>query len=135
LNASEGPFFQGGLRGALERGRAAREAWIREEVVLPSAEFATRYGVAVAALPALESSGELFSVEVGGEPYWPAELLKLEPTVAAEICRALGDDSDSAKLMFLMRNHGALAGRSVAHAVRHGRLADVLRLARAWRYR
>lgn len=104
-------------------------------MLLPSAEFAARYGVAVEVLPALESKGELFRVEVGGETYWPAELLELEPGVVAELCRALGVESGDAKQIFLMRSHGALAGRSVADAVRNGQLADVLRLARAWRMR
>lgn len=135
MNASQESFFQGGLRGAVERGRLARDAWIRDGVLLSSAEFAARYGVAVDALLTLESKGELFSVEASGEPYWPAELLKLEPGVVAKLCRALGADSGSAKLTFLMRSHGALAGHSVADAVRHGQLADVLRLARTWRNR
>ena len=104
-------------------------------MVLSSAEFAERYGVSVDALPALEARGDLFSVKVGGETYWPSELLKLEPQVAAELCRALGDEPGSAKLTFLMRSHGALAGRSVPEAVTRGLLADVLRLAQAWRSR
>lgn len=135
MNASKEPLFQGGLRGALERGRLAQADWVRDGVVLSSAEFAARYGVTVDALLAMETRGELFSVAVGGEHFWPAELLKLEPKVAAELCRALGDEPGSGKLIFLMRGHGALAGRSVTDAVRHGQLADVLRLARAWRNR
>jgi hypothetical protein len=51
----------------------------------------------------------------------------------ATICRALGDLGSSEKLMFWLRDHGALAGKSVAAALETGvPLAKVERLAAAW---
>ena len=38
----------------------------------------------------------------------------------ATVCRALGDLGSSEKLMFWLRDHGALAGKSVAAALEAG---------------
>jgi hypothetical protein len=49
------------------------------------------------------------------------------------ICRALGNLVASEKLMFWLREHGALAGKSVASALDGGTaLAEVERLAASW---
>ena len=62
----------------------------------------------------------------------PAVLSLLNLAVAA-VCRALGDLGASEKLMFWLREHGALAGKSVAAALEAGTaLAKVERLAAAW---
>jgi hypothetical protein len=51
----------------------------------------------------------------------------------AAICRALGGLGASEKLMFWLRDHGALSGKSVAAALEAGlALAHVERLAAAW---
>ena len=51
----------------------------------------------------------------------------------AAICRALGSLGASEKLMFWLRDHGALAGKCVAAALEAGiSLAKVERLASAW---
>jgi hypothetical protein len=51
----------------------------------------------------------------------------------AATCRALGGIAASEKLMFWLRDHGALAGKSVAAALEAGTgLAKVERLAAAW---
>jgi len=49
------------------------------------------------------------------------------------LCRALSGDDEASKLVFLMRTHGALAGRTPAAAIAQGQLALVLQLASAWR--
>jgi len=117
---------------AIERSRDARRAWIRDRVVLSSAEFAAARGVASESLVALQAGGELFALNIEGDVWWPAELLKLSAADASALCRALGDTGESSKLIFVMRKHGALGGRTVTEAVANGQLADVLRLARNW---
>ena len=123
---------QGGLKGAIERGRQARRAWISDRVVLSSAEFAAARGVASEALVALQAGDQLFSLTIEGEVWWPAELLKLSAADASALCSALDGADESSKLVFVMRTHGALGGRTVTEAVANGQLADVLRLARTW---
>lgn len=122
----------GGRSGAAERGRAARLAWARDGTLVCAQYFAARRGLSVGELLALVARGELFSVTVEHVSLYPAELLKLSHTDAVALCSALDGEDDATKLVFLMREHGALAGRTVAESVAIGRLQQVLDLARAW---
>lgn len=124
----------GGLIGAIERGRAARQAWTQDGTLLTSGAYAAARGISPAALPELEARGELFSLDVDGARWYPSELLKLSPDEAAALCRELTGDDRSRQLVFLMRTHGALGGCTVAAALAQGQLAAVLRLAHAWRH-
>jgi hypothetical protein len=82
--------------------------------------------------PAAER-GEVFAVKVGNRLYYPRAFLDMDRTTVGAICRALGDLGASEKLMFWLRDHGGLAGRSVAAASESGvALAKVERLAAAW---
>lgn len=132
MNASQNSFSEGGLEGAIERGQAARRAWLREGVVLSSADFAAQLRVTPDELASLRSRGELLSVDVDGEDCWPAELLRLPLEQASLLCRSLNGCDDVAKLMFFIRRHGALGGQTAAEAAAHGRLADALSLAATW---
>lgn len=125
----------GGLSAAVERGRAARLAWTHDGTLLRATDYAAARDISPLELPGLEARGELFSLEIEGATWYPAELLKLAPDEAAALCRELAGDDSAAQLIFLMRTHGALAGQTVAAAVSQGRFADVLRLARAWRHK
>lgn len=132
MSASHNSLSEGGLAGAIERGQAARRAWLREGVVLSSADFAARLRVTPDELASLRSRGELLSVDVDGEACWPAVLLRLPLEQASLLCRSLTGCDDVAKLMFVIRRHGALGGQTVAEAAAQGRLAEVLRLAASW---
>jgi hypothetical protein len=49
------------------------------------------------------------------------------------ICSKLGDRSPSSKLIFLLRKHGGLGGKTVADALRTGAsLGRILQLAGLW---
>jgi hypothetical protein len=77
--------------------------------------------------------GEIFAVKVGNRLYYPQAFQGMDREAVAAICRALGDLDASEKLMFWLREHGALAGKSVAAALEAGTaLAKVERLAEAW---
>lgn len=77
--------------------------------------------------------GEVFAVKVGNRLYYPQAFIGMEREAVAAICRALGDLGASEKLMFWLREHGALAGKSVDAALDAGTaLAQVERLASAW---
>lgn len=101
--------------------------------MLATADFAARRGVTVDELRALQGRGDLFAVDVDGEPCWPVELLRFRPEDAALVCQSLAGCNDAVKLVFLMRRHGALAGQTAVEAAEQGRLAEVLRLAKTWR--
>ena len=59
---------------------------------------------------------EVFAVNVGNRLYYPQAFLGMDRETVAAVCRALGDLSAGEKLMFWLRNHGTLAGKSVAAA-------------------
>ena len=72
-------------------------------------------------------------MKVGNRLYYPHAFLRMDREAVAAVCRALGDLGASEKLTFWLRDHGALAGKSVAVALEAGvGLAKVERLAAAW---
>lgn len=123
----------GGLAGATARGEAARVQWVTDGLVVPGEQLAQAWGLTRQALAPAAERGEVFAVKIGNRLYYPQSFLGLEREAVATVCRALGDLSASEKLMFWLRDHGALADRSVAAAMEAGvPLAKVQRLAAAW---
>jgi hypothetical protein len=123
----------GGLAGATARGEAARVQWVRDGLVVPGEQLAQAWGLTRQALAPAADRGEVFAVKVGNRLYYPQAFLGMDREAVAAICRALGDLGASEKLMFWLREHGALPGKSVAAALEAGTgLAKVQRLAAAW---
>jgi hypothetical protein len=123
----------GGLAGASARGEAARVQWVKDGLVVPGAQLAQAWGLTRQALAPAADRGEVFAVKVGNRLYYPQPFLGMDRETVAAICRALGDLGASEKLMFWLRDHGALAGQSVAAALEAGiPLAKVKRLAASW---
>ena len=123
----------GGLAGAVARGEAARVRWIKDGLVVPGEQLAQAWGLTRQALAPAADRGEIFAVKVGNRLYYPQAFLGMDREAVAAICRALGDLGASEKLMFWLREHGALAGKSVAAALEAGTGLDkVERLATAW---
>jgi hypothetical protein len=123
----------GGFAGAAARGEAARVQWVKDGLVVPGEQLAQAWGLTRQALAPAAERGEVFAVKVGNRLYYPQSFLGMDRESVATICRALGDLGSSEKLMFWLRDHGALAGKSVAAALETGvPLAKVERLAAAW---
>ena len=123
----------GGLAGATARGEAARVQWVKDGLVVPGEQLAQAWGLTRQALAPAAERGEVFAVKVGNRLYYPQAFLSMDRETVATICRALGDLGSSEKLMFWLRDHGALAGKSAAAALEAGvPLAKVERLAAAW---
>lgn len=123
----------GGLAGALARGEAARVRWVRQGLVVPGEQLAQAWGLTRQALAPAAQRGEIFCVKVGNRLYYPQAFLQMDRQAVAAICRALGELGTSEKLAFWMREHGALAGRSIGAAMEAGTsLARVESLAAAW---
>jgi hypothetical protein len=123
----------GGLAGAIARGEAARVRWIKEGLVVPGEQLAQAWGLTRQALAPAADRGEIFAVKVGNRLYYPQAFLGMDREAVAAVCRALGDLGASEKLMFWLRDHGALAGKSIDAALEAGTgLAKVERLAAAW---
>ena len=123
----------GGLAGAGARGEAARVKWVKAGLVVPGEQIAQTWGLTRQALAPAVSRGEVFALKIGNRLYYPQAFLGLDREAVAAVCGALGDLGASGKLMFWLRDHGALAGKSVAAALEAGAgLAKVERLAAAW---
>ena len=123
----------GGLSSATARGEAARVQWVKEGLVVPGEQLAQAWGLTRQALAPAVDRGEVFSVKVGHRLYYPQAFLGMDRETVAAVCRALGHLGSSEKLMFWLRDHGALAGKSVAAALEAGvPVAKVERLAAAW---
>ena len=124
---------RGGLVAAQARGAAARARWIDEGLVVPGPQLAQAWGIPQQTLATATASGEVISIAIDGSEYFPKALLSLDRLTAGEICRALRQLQDTEKLMFWLRDHGALGGRSVAAALGAGTpTAKVTALAEAW---
>lgn len=105
-----------GLARAIARGRDAREAWVRDGILVSREQFAERWGVSVEELAQMVAKGELFELEVHGQMWLPAVFLEVPREAAVEINRALteaGADASGA-FVFWHRTHGALGGRALA---------------------
>ena len=123
----------GGLAGATARGEAARVQWVKDGLVVSGEDLAQAWGLTRQALAPAADRGEVFAVKIGNRLYYPQAFLVMDREAVASICRALGDLGASEKLMFWLREHGALAGKSVAAALEAGTgLAKLERLAAAW---
>ena len=127
------PQAAGGFAGAAARGEAARVQWVKDGLVVPGEQLAQAWGLTRQALAPAAERGEVFAVKVGNRLYYPQSFLGMDRESVATVCRALSDLGSSEKLMFWLRDHGALAGKSVAAALEAGvPLAKVERLAAAW---
>jgi len=123
----------GGFAGAAARGEAARVRWVKDGLVVPGEQLAHAWGLTRQALAPAAERSEVFAVKVGNRLYYPQSFLGMDRESVAAVCRALGDLGSGEKLMFWLRDHGALAGRGVAAALEAGvALAKVERLAAAW---
>lgn len=123
----------GGLAGATARGEAARVQWVKDGLVVPGEQLANAWGLTRQALAPAAERGDVFAVKIGNRLYYPQSFQVLDREAVAVVCRALGDLDSSEKLMFWLRAHGALAGKSVAAALEaEVAVAKVERLAAAW---
>jgi len=121
-----------GQAAAIERGHEARRTWVSTGVLVSAKDFAERCGLTEQAVVDKTANGDLFSVLVDNDAWWPAQLLRMAHHDAVALCRALSAGDDGSKLVFLMRRHGSLGGLTAADAVAQGKLHEVLSLAQAW---
>ena len=117
---------------ASARGAARLVAWTKDDKLIPRGALAHAWQMSAQDIEAAVQRGDLFEVRVDDLPYVSSELIALGTHRSFEICRALGDQSASSKLIFLLRPHAGLGGKTVAEALRTGTPLDrVLLLAQA----
>lgn len=86
LPPGEGPK---GLEGAVARGVAAKEAWVRDGLLVGRETVAQRWGISLEEVAEMAARGELFELEVNGQLWVPAVFLVLPRDVVAEVNRSL----------------------------------------------
>ena len=107
--------------------------WVQEGFVVRGERLASTWGLTRQALAPTAQRGELFAVKVGNRLYDPQAFLGPDRQAVATLCRAHGELDATSKPMFWLREHGSLAGKTVADALEAGTpVAQVERLAAAW---
>lgn len=119
------------IDAAALRGESRLVKWTQDGTLVPVAALENAWGIKRQSIDAARERREIFSVFVRGQHWYPAEALKFDRAALTAVVKALGDESASSRLMFLLRRHGALGGRTPAEAVEQGMLSDVLRAASA----
>lgn len=123
---------QNALDRAATRGEAQLLAWTQDKTLIDGKRLQEIWGITRQGLDKARERGDIFSIRVGAQHFYPAEAAHFTRADLSEIVQALGEASPASKLMFLKRKHGALGGCTPAEAVEKGALHDVVRLAKAW---
>ncbi len=119
------------IDNAQVRGEARLVQWTQDGTLVPVSAVEQAWGIKRQSVDAARARNEIFSVYVRGQHWYPAEALKLDRSALAAVLRPLAGESATSKLIFLLKRHGALGGRTPAEAVEHGMLQDVIRVASA----
>jgi hypothetical protein len=119
-------------QGLLKQGESRRVEWIKEGLVIRTNVLATKWGRTRQALDQACDRGELFSLKVGKNKYYPSVFLDLDAEAVKRICMALKGDDSTAKFIFWSRKHGGLGGKTIAQAIKEGQVARAEELALGW---
>ncbi|WP_139379420.1 hypothetical protein [Zoogloea sp. LCSB751] len=116
----------------LQQGEAVRIGWVRSGELVPSSTLAEAWGRTRQALEQALRRGELFSIKVGKNRYYPAVFTKLEAETVKTVCLALKGKDEVGKFIFWSRPHGGLGGETLLEALSSGQSDQVYRLAEGW---
>ncbi|MDO9316168.1 MAG: hypothetical protein Q7T97_16665 [Burkholderiaceae bacterium] len=118
---------------ARARGAATLGSWTQDGTLIVPSQLAQAWGLGAQALETAIQRGDIFEVWVNESPYVPAVLIPLGVQLASKLCKALKIQPGSEKLIFLLRPHGGLGGKTVVQALQSGaRLSRIEELADAW---
>lgn len=115
-----------------KRGEERLVSWTKDGTLVDGSKIENAWNLKRQSIDHARKQGKLFSVWVGGQHWYPSEILNFTRKDFASLNEALGDIERTSKLLFLMRKHGALGGLTAADAVSVGKLPQVLRLAADW---
>ena len=122
-----------GLAEAGARGAAALTKLTLDGRLIGRAQLAEAWGLGAQAVQNAVQLGDLFEIWVNKSTYFPAVLVPLGFEQASELCRSLKIETASGKLVFLLRTHGGLSGRTVVEALQSGTsLSRIEELADDW---
>lgn len=111
---------------------AVLERWSRDGTLVPGTTLCASWGVALEVLDQAIAQGKLFAVPVAGKQHCLGLLGGHRIELVAQVCRALKGIEPSGQLIFWMRRHGGLGGKTVSEALHDDQIERVLELAKAW---
>ncbi|WUR11470.1 hypothetical protein E7V67_017345 [[Empedobacter] haloabium] len=116
---------------AQQRGEALIASLVRQGSLIDGETLASAWGITRQALDKARERGEIFSVRMGRQHFYPVAALSFLRRDFESINRSFHPDiAAGTKLIFFNRQHGSLGGRTVAESA--DRLTDILRLAAGW---
>lgn len=116
----------------LGQGESVRTGWVRDGLLVSSVVLAEAWGRSRQALEYAAKRGELFSIKVGKNRFYPTVFTRLEAEAVKAVCLKLKGEDAVAKFVFWGKKHGGLGGLTPSEAISVGQLDNVVRLAEAW---
>ena len=123
---------QSTLESARQAGQVQLVAWVEEGALMASEEFAAKWGMTPQGLQKAAARGELPAIKVSNRTYYPAVLCELPRPFASHLGQALRSLSPARQLIFLLRRHGGLDGKSIGDLTTSAEQARALELAQSW---
>ncbi|MDB5817257.1 MAG: hypothetical protein JWQ11_897 [Rhizobacter sp.] len=114
------------------RGEAFLAELAKDGTLVSSDLLATTWAVTKQALHLAVRRGDLFSIKVAGRRLYLTVFQQLERDAVAEVCQVLRDLSASEQLVFWLRHHGGLRGKTVAQALEASMRKRVMEVAAGW---
>ena len=130
LRASPAPSMT--LESARQAGQAQLVGWVGDGTLMASEEFAARWGMTSQGLQKAAARGELLPLKVSNRIYYPAMLCELPRPFTSRLCLALRLLSPAQQLIFLLRRHGALDGKSIGELTTSAQQERAVGLAQSW---
>jgi len=126
------PAVEATVDSARQAGQTQLVEWVEEGALMPSEEFAAKWGMTPQGLQKAASRGELPSIKVSNRTYYPAVLCDLPRPFATRLGQAMRSLSPGQQVIFLLRRHGALDGKSIGELTTSAQQARALELAQSW---
>lgn len=131
------PARKAGSTSLEDLRRQAREGMrklVQNGTLIKYSQFLQEWGHSKQALSQALAANRVFSLDVDGEPYYPAfyvdphnDKKKLE-----KVSKALGDLPGASKLQFFLNGWGSLAGKTPLEALADGQITKVLSTAQGF---
>ena len=121
-----------GWQALVKQGEGARVVWTEDGLLVPTATLSKKWKRTRQALDQATQRDELFNLKVRNRLWYPSAFLDLAAEDVGQVCLALKGADPSSKFVFWMRRHGALGGKTISEAIREGKLARAVALARAY---
>lgn len=117
---------------AVRRGEMLLESWIKDKTLINADSLAFAWKIKTQEVENMQENGSLFALHIEGQNYYPQLMTNLPIEDAIKINKAFDISVDpSTKVIFLMRKHGSLGGKTVVQAANE-QMESIIDIARSW---